>query len=151
MIQENTFPHPLPNSASSQEHTCSSVVSSRSCSPFDEIPALEWAYPPPATPPDWSTQHPTLTFISPCLVFLTFLKCVFRGTTSFSNELSCVLRWSHFRVGWNQLCSVWAALTSHQGQPCSLFAPPPPPKPCHINPIQILLFLNKATILAGFF
>lgn len=57
MIQENTFPHPLPNSASSQESTCSSVGSSRSCSPFKEIPTLEWAYPPPATPPDWSIQH----------------------------------------------------------------------------------------------
>lgn len=40
-------------------------------------------------------SFPTLLFSTP--------KSIFRGTITFASELSCVLRWVLFRVGWNQL------------------------------------------------
>ena len=116
---------PFPRLSPKQDSTCSSVGSSACCSSFEETPALGWAHPPPQ-----SFQLSEITFSTmkpfPIWCFLCFLKFIFRGSTTFANKPSCVLRWIHFRIGWTSCVQHWAVPTSQRPtlQPLSPLPPP---------------------------
>lgn len=160
-LQKNSFPPPFPGSASTQACTSSSVGSSTGCSPFGEIPVLGRAYPLPAVAPGrqgcllhHGARPPTLAFPPPLPVwcFLPFHECIFTGAPALSLMSSALSSGgSTLEVAGTSCVQHRGAPTSHRGQPCSLSAPPLPPKLCHVNPIQIAMFLAKAAFLAGFF